>query len=208
MSYTNKGELMSEENVVVSDNQETSNETVSNQHEDYVSKKAYEEVTKDMHKFKARAKEAAAAKAEYEAKLKAIEEEKLREQENWKALSENYKTELETLKSSVNAEKQRNQEIIRKNALKQELGGNIKDQYLSLVDLNQIEINEHGLPDKDSLLEVANKFREEHGVLIQSSKGGNPTSAPASPSNLNNEPTLDKMSVEDKLNLLKSMKKS
>lgn len=199
---------MSEENVVVSDNQETSNETVSNQHEDYVSKKAYEEVTKDMHKFKARAKEAAAAKAEYEAKLKAIEEEKLREQENWKALSENYKTELETLKSSVNAEKQRNQEIIRKNALKQELGGNIKDQYLSLVDLNQIEINEHGLPDKDSLLEVANKFREEHGVLIQSSKGGNPTSAPASPSNLNNEPTLDKMSVEDKLNLLKSMKKS
>ena len=200
---------MSEENVVVGDDQNTSNEpTVSQSQEDFVSKKAYEEVTKDMHKFKARFKEASAAKAEYEAKLKAIEEEKLREQENYKALSENYKKELEELKHSVQSEKQRNNEIIRKNALKQELG-NIKDQYLSLVDLNEIEINEHGLPDKDSLLAVANKFREEHSVLIQSTKGGNPTSAPASALGLQQqEKSLENMTVEEKLKYLKSMKQS
>jgi hypothetical protein len=200
---------MSDENVTVSDGTEQpSNETtVSKSQEDFVSKKAYEEVTKDMHKFKSRYKEASAAKAEYEAKLKAIEEEKLKEQENYKALSEKYQQELEELKHSVQTEKQRNEEIIRKNALKQELGGLVKDQYLSLIDLNEIEINENGLPDKDSLLAVANKFREEHGVLIQSTKGGNPTSAPPSADGVRHqEKTLDQMSVEEKLQYLKSMK--
>ena len=52
------------------------------------------------------------------------------------------------------------------NALKSELGGSIKDTYLVHADLEGISFKDDGSVDSESLLEVANKFRQEHGQLI------------------------------------------
>jgi hypothetical protein len=154
---------MSEAKTVVSDDQSKgSTET----QEEFVARKAYEEVTNDMHKFKRQAKEAEAAKAEYEAKLRAMEEERLRENEQWKELAEKRAQELEAVQSEIKNKDERFNTAVKKAALKQELGTSVRDEYLSFADVNAIEIDENGSLNMDSLRAVANKFREEHGSLI------------------------------------------
>lgn len=174
--------------------------------EEFVSRKAYEETQRDMHKYKARAKAESAAKAEYEAQLKAIEEDRLVEAQQFKELYEKTKAEAETFKVQAEQEKSNYMTSVKKQALKQELGGNIKDVYLSHANITGIEINpETGTIDTDSLLEVANQFRNDHGVLIQKAQGGNPTALPGN--EINSAPkSLSEMSIEERQILLKTMK--
>lgn len=175
--------------------------------QDFVSKKAYEQVTKDMHKFKSRLKETEAAKAEYEAKLKALEEEKLREGEQWKELSEKYKAELDEAKQTALRLRESTITSAKRSALKAELG-DINDIYLVHADIDSIEVNEHGVPDRESLLDVANRFRKEHPILFQGSKSSNVTSfnAPINSTVQTQEKTLDQMSFAEKAQYLKSLK--
>lgn len=194
---------MSEESKVASGD-ENPQAVVAEVKEEFVSKKAYEEVTKDMHKFKSKAKEMTAAKVEYEAKLNAIKEDQLKEQEKWKELYENTKAESEKYKADSESEKAQRLTGLKRSALKQELG-NVKDVYLSHANIDSIELNEHGLVDKDTLVVVANQFREEHGALLTSSAGGNPTSAPAHAINPQ-EKSLSDMSIVERQQLLKQMK--
>lgn len=143
---------------------------------EFVTRKAYEQVTADMHRFKASAKELAAAKSEYEAKLKSIEEEKMREQNQWKELFEREKQDKEAaLKKSEN---DRNSYLttVKKSALKAELGGRVKDVYLSHANISAIEFDEHGNINQESLLKVANDFRQNHGELLGPSSSSEPTS--------------------------------
>ena len=67
---------------------ETTNQSGSAGEEkiDFVSKSAYEDVSKDMHKFKSKLRETQAYTNELESRLKALEEEKMAEQAQWKEL--------------------------------------------------------------------------------------------------------------------------
>jgi SMC interacting uncharacterized protein involved in chromosome segregation len=156
------------------------NGTEGSQSEEFVSKRAYEEVTRDMHKYKNSAKEAAAAKSEYEAKLKQLEEEKLQEQNRFKELYEREKQEREALEKKSRDKDQAYLTAVKKSALKSELGGKVKDLYLNHANLAGIEISEEGIINQESLLKVANEFRKNHGELIPVETAGDPTST-ASP---------------------------
>lgn len=200
---------MSKEQNIVSDEMDVQNVQDSSQEQDqYVARKAYEEVTTDMHKFKQRFKDAAAKLNEYEAKLKAIEEDKLKEQSRWQELYEKEKMERERAENVRRQERELYLQSVKLSALKNELGGKIRDEYLRLANIDQIEINEDGLLSSESILAVANQFRKEHPSLIPSNESaqitgqapvGNSTSVYAANKSVND------MTLEEKIALLNSM---
>ena len=196
----------SKENSVVDGTQD---QTASQPKEEkFVSKKAYEEVTSDMHKFKSKAKEVQAKLNEYEAKIKSIEEEKLKEQNRWKELYEKEQQERVRAEESRQKDKELYLESVKLSALKNELGGDIRNEYLRFADLTSISIDDSGSLSSESVKEVANKFRHEHPSLIPSKADANITSAPAAgKTNFNQEPKdLSQMSTAEKMEALAKLR--
>lgn len=154
---------------------ETQEPVVQEAKQEYVSKKAYEEVSKDMHKFKDRLKQAEAKANEFAAQLKAQEEAKMHEKEQYKELFEKREAELEQIKKEANMERERYLNSVKRAALKQEIGAQVKDEYLTFANLDSISINEDGSIDKESVREAANFFRKEHGQLIAPTENTNIT---------------------------------
>lgn len=203
---------MSEDQVNASAQQQDQSNVESASQEakdEFVRRQAYEEVSNDMHKFKQRAKEAAAKASEYEAKLKAIEEDRLKQQEEWQTLYEKERQQREELQVSVQQEKENYLRSVKLAALKSELGGKIKDIYLNHARLDEIEFDESGALSPESVTAVANKFREEHSVLIPSETNNQITNqAPMSAgTHAPKEKTLAEMSFEEKSALLKNLRK-
>lgn len=172
---------MSKDQSPISDSQkDQAVEDVSTTEEAFVAKKAYEEVRADMFKHKTRAKDAIAKANELETRLKEIEAEKLAEQERWKELYEKERNEREEANSRLMAEKQNFYKAMKMAALKSELGGKVRDEYLSLANLDAIEVGEDGMLSSESIQEVANTFRQNHPQLIPNEGSANVTGhAPA-----------------------------
>lgn len=165
----------------------------SNPKEEFVSKSAYEEVSKDMHKYKAQAKAEAAAKAELDARIKAIEESKLVEEKRFEEL---YQKEREAKEKAETALKSTNDHYIRSvkmTALMRELG-NIKPKYLTHAALDEITVHDDGSLSSESVTKVANKFRQENPELVPTQNAGNINDA--APSN-NTFTTMKTKGLED-----------
>lgn len=162
-----------------------------------VSRKAYEEVTRDMHKNKQKAKELEMALNEVKSQLKAQEEAKMHEQQQYKELFEKRDAELEQVRSEVQKERSRFARSVKVSALKQELGGKVKDQYLNFANLDAIAVNEDGTIDSESLRNVANDFRKEHGQLIPSNESADVTGHVASSSEQPKQKDVSKMTSDE-----------
>ena len=95
---------------------ETTNQSGSAGEEkiDFVSKSAYEDVSKDMHKFKSKLRETQAYTNELESRLKALEEEKMAEQAQWKELFEKRNSEFENLQNQVEERDRRYMEAVKR----------------------------------------------------------------------------------------------
>ena len=175
--------------------------------EQYVAKKAYEEVSRDMHKNKAKAREAEARSAQLEAEIKAIKEAELIKEKQFQTLYEQEKEKAASLEAARKKDNEMFLKTAKKSALKQELGGKIKDVYLNRAALNEIEVNDDGTLSSESLLTVANKFRQEFPEVIPTSENLNITGN-ASPTQIamNGPKELGEMSFEEKALLLKQIK--
>lgn len=183
---------------------EESNQTQESNN--YVPKKAYEEVSSDMHKYKSKTREAQARINELEARIKAAEESKLRENEEWKTLYEREKAEREVAEDKRNQEKELYLKSVKLSALKSELGGRVRDEYLQFADINSIELREDGSLSSESVQLVANQFRQNHPSLIDKGPSANITSpAPSSSGVLTEEKSINEMSHEEKLEMLKKI---
>lgn len=172
-------------------------------------KQAYEDVTKDMHKYKSEMRQAKAIVAEYEAKLKAIEEQKLVENERWQDLYNREKEERSALEQETRKSQERFEKAVKLSHLKSELGGKIKDAYLQFAKLNEIEIKEDGSIDPESVKRVANDFRRDHPELVPIESKARITNT-ASP-NFRQAPSdkpLSEMSFDEKAKLLQQMKEN
>lgn len=191
------------------------NEPVSNEQkseeEKYVPKKAYEGVSNDLHKFKGKYKDAEARATELEARLKSIEEEKMLEKNQYKELFEQKTEEFEALKNDVQTKEQRYIDTAKRAALKSELGS-IRNEYLAHANIAEIQLNDDGSVNNESVLAVANDFREKHAVLIPKKSETSSTSLPptseAPISELTPEQLKEKiadMSMDEKIKLLKSI---
>lgn len=176
--------------------------------EEFVRRQAYEEVNQDMHKFKSRAKDAEARAAEMEAKLKAIEEDKLKQEQKYQELYEREKKQREQEATARKKDRDLYLRGLKLAALKSELG-NVREEYLSHAAIDEIEVLENGSLSSDSIRSVANKFRQEHPSLIPTNMGGNITGY-ASPTSFNpasNKPkSLSDMSFAEKAAYLKQLK--
>jgi hypothetical protein len=117
--------------------------------------------------------------AELERQRKELEESKLKDEGNWKALLEareeklielaNQKTEYE---NKVLMFEQQFQEAAKLQALQEAIGGKFKHKsYYNLVDTDKIIVNpESGEIDQDSVKKYADSFLKEHKELIAFSK--------------------------------------
>ena len=156
-------------------------DSIDNQQEDkkeegFVSRKAYEGVSNDMHQFKSKAKEAEARANELEARLKAIEEEKMREQNQWEDLYKKRSEELENLQRENRDKELRYVKTAKKTALRMELG-EVRDEYLMHANIDAIQLNEDGSINTESLHAVANDFREKHSALLPKNASSTSTNA-------------------------------
>lgn len=183
-------------------------ETGESTEKKFVPADAYKEVSDDMHKFKNRFREAEAKAAELELKLKAIEENKLKEQQKFEELYEREKADKERLAAEREKEKELYLRSVKISALKNELGGKVNDPYLSFADIDGIELREDGTLSSESVQSVANKFRQEHPGLIAKDSSVNITGSPAAQGvqTEQREKTLDMMSTDEKVALLEKMK--
>lgn len=195
-------------NSVDSNDQSSASSESQKAKDEYVKLSSYEEVRTDMFKYKDGLKSERARANELEAKLKAIEEQKLKDQEEWQQLYEKEKHTREQLEHSVAVEKNNYLRSVKMAALKAELGGNVKDIYLNHARLDEMEFDDNGALSPESVQAVANKFREEHSVLIPSNSNNQITNqAPSNGPAPVQDRTLADMSFAEKQALLKSFKK-
>lgn len=170
-----------------------------------VSRKAYEEVTRDLHKNKQKAKELELAYNELQAQLKAQEELKMQEQEKWKELYQKRDAEIAQIKQEAKTREASFHRVAKLAALKQELGGKIKDKYLNFANIDSIIIGEDGLIEPGSLHEVANQFRTEHSDLIPKSDNMQITGHAAGNFDNFNEKPINQMSYAEKVKKLQEL---
>lgn len=174
----------------------------SNQEEpknEFVPAKAYEEVTRDMHKYKNGIKEREAQINELRAQLKAQEEAKLRENEQWQEIAKRREAELEEVKTKYTQETSSFQRAVKRTALKQELGGKIKEEYLQFANLDAIQMDEGGIVDTESLREVANEFRKQHGQLIPQEQANEITGHDTSIQEIGSQKKVSEMTSDELL---------
>lgn len=188
---------MSEENKGGSAAAAQDSNSAAEEKEAFVSRKAYEEVTRDMHKNKQKAKELEAAFNELQAQLRAQEEQKMQEQERWKELYQKREAELEQVKRQAQEQNNRYMRSVKMSALKQEIGANIRDEYLQFANLDSIALTEEGTIDPESLRTVANEFRKQHGQLLPKQENVNITGQAPSSSDVSKPVDISKLSASE-----------
>lgn len=128
-------------------------------------KVAYETYTKVL----AEAKNAKAKLKEYEAEKQSNQDNKLKEQNEWKALAESKERALLETTSKLTQLESTILESVKLNAFQRHLGGKIKDDaYYQFVDTDKIAYNpETKRVDDESVKSVVAEFVKRHSSLVE-----------------------------------------
>ncbi len=172
--------------------------------EAFVPKKAYEDVSSDMHKYKGKARELEATLTEYQAKLEAIETAKLQEQGRWEEIAKKKDEQLKLLSSERNSEKNKFVDYHKKQAVIAELGGFKKSEYASFIDVSNVEVDDNGVVISSSLEAEVDRIRTNYPEIIKGRSSGilpseAPQSTQASSSDYKNMSEADKAALRRKL---------
>lgn len=168
---------MSEENKVNTGSEDAQGSAESK--EDFVSKKAYEEIKADMFKFKTQMKEIEAERNQLKADKDAVEREKLEEQGKWKELYEKQKQKLQETEANLSSSKNQFVDFHKKQAVISKLGGLKKDDYAKFIDTNAVDVQENGKIDDSSVEAEVNRIKEQFPELIKGSDVKSFNQAPA-----------------------------
>lgn len=172
----------------------------------FVARSAYEEVSKDMHKYKSQAKDAAAKAAELEAKIKAAEEAKMQDEKRFEELYQKEKEAREKAELALRNTDEHYKKSVKMTALMRELGGNIEPKYLQHAALDEITVRDDGTLSSESVTAVANKFRQENPRLVPTQSASNLNDQAPGSSTPSATPlaTLENMTQSEKRALLAS----
>lgn len=147
--------------------------------DDFVSKKAYTDVSNDMHKYKSELKDVKAMLNQLNAEKSAGEKERLAEQGKWEDLYQKNELELNALKSERNAEQDKFVNYHKKNSVLNKIGSFKKDEYNRFIQTDKINMNEDGSIDSESLGLEVDRIRQEYPELLKASAGNKlPNDAP------------------------------
>lgn len=185
------------------ENEEVNNEEVINEEvkEEFVPKKAYEQTSADMHKFKSTAKKLEAELNRIKVELEEERKAKLEEKGEYKSLWEASEQKL----AKIEQEKaQKEKENIIKSKIQHvsdKLGGFKKPEYAKFINLDAVETDEEtGLIIESSLIKEVDRIRQNHAELINVAVTTRMPSGAAS-SGASIEKSLDDM-TESELNAL------
>lgn len=158
--------------------------------EEFVSKKTYEEVSKDMHKYKRELKEMQAKLAEFEVQKTAMEEQKLIEQNKFKELYEKKDAEL---KEHL-AQKDKAEALLIQERKKFAVNQNVKfkkSDYINFVNLNEIQLDEQGLVVQESVKKEVQRIQQQFPELLENAQVNNIPNRAAQPLNLSKKVSQD-----------------
>jgi len=191
---------MSTENAGSASTQESSGQS-ENQTNDKVSYDTYRRVLSEAKKLK----EKLSALEEEKAKT---HEQKLREQNEWKALAEAKAAEAEKLKSLYTETQEQIVNGLKYQEFEKHLGGKLKSQeYATFVPFEKIVINpETRRVDEESVKSVVAEFVKQHPVLVEFNTGARLPNEAAKAAHVGSKP-LDEMSSSEIMNELKKIGK-
>jgi hypothetical protein len=118
---------------------------------------------------------------EYETTLQQTQEQKLKEQNEWKALAEQYKAKLDQTSNVLQEQERSIVNGLKYHEFEKHLGGKLKNQdYATFVDFDRIVLNpETKKVDEDSAKAVAADFVKRHSSLVEfAGQGRLPNDAP------------------------------
>lgn len=152
---------MSDQNGV-GDPSQSSSATPELKSSDVVKYETYSRVLAEAKKLKDKVKE-------YENTLQQSQEAKLKEQNEWKALAEQYKTKLDQTSSVLQEQERSIINGLKYHEFEKHLGGKLKNKdYATFVDFDKIILNpETRQVDPDSVKAVASDFVKAHPSLVE-----------------------------------------
>lgn len=152
MSESNVGSATTSEPVVQKDDSQTGK----------VSYETYKKVLEEAKKQKELARTLAEEKAKNDEKA-------LAEQQQWKVLAEQYKTQLEQTKSVLSEQEKSIVNGLKYQEFEKHLGGRLKNKdYASFIEFEKIAINpESRTVDEESVKAVVNEFLKQHSPLVE-----------------------------------------
>ncbi len=163
MTTPNTGSAKGSENAGSDDNEEPQTVSLESHNKLLAQRKADRDRARDLQAqldtFKAAQEEAERAR--------------LAEQNQFKTIAENEKKRADTLAAQVTEMTTSRINATKRAAVKEALGGVHKDDYLKFADLSQVQMNDDGSIDPESVKAVASKFRESYPELVASKGKGN-----------------------------------
>ncbi len=134
---------------------------------DVVKYETYSRVLSEAKKLKEKVRE-------YEATLEQTKEQKLKEQNEWKALAENYKSKLDQTNSVLQEQERSIINGLKYQEFEKHLGGRLKKRdYASFVDFDKIVLNpETKSVDPESAKVAAAEFLKQYSELVELPSAG------------------------------------
>lgn len=153
---------MSDQMGVSDSTQANSVQTETRTANDVVKYETYSKVLSEAKKLKEKVKE-------YETVLQQSQEQKLKEQNEWKALAEQYKSKLDQTSHVLQEQEKSIVNGLKYHEFEKHLGGKLKDKdYATFVDFDRIILNpETKQVDEDSVKAVAADFVKKHASLVE-----------------------------------------
>ncbi len=149
--------------------------SVHSEKQDVVKYDTYSRVLAEAKKLKDKVRE-------YESVLQQTQEQKLKEQNEWKTLAEQYKSKLDQTSRTLEEQERAITNGLKFQEFEKHLGGKLKKRdYASFVDFEKIVLNpETKSVDEDSVKTVVSDFIKEHSSLVDfGSQGKLPNQAPS-----------------------------
>lgn len=152
---------MSDQNGV-SDPSQSNSVTPEQKSSDVVKYETYSRVLAEAKKLKEKVKA-------YEDTLQQTQEQKLKEQNEWKALAEQYKAKLDQTTTVLQEQERSIVNGLKYHEFEKHLGGKLKSKdYATFVDFEKIILNpETKQVDPDSVKAVAAEFIKQHPSLVE-----------------------------------------
>lgn len=152
--------------------------------------------------------------SEFESEKQRIEEEKQRQEGNWKSLVESKETRLKSIEDENKALKQEAarykktlDDAVKLNAFQNKLGGRLKkSEYLNFVDTEKIPVDpDTGLVDDKAVEHYATEFSTKYKELIAFEKAGQLPNGAAAPATALSYESWARLPLSEKKNRLKDV---
>lgn len=191
---------MSTDNAASGAPQESSGQS-ENQSNDKVSYDTYRKVLNEAKKLREAFKQV-------EEEKQRLSEQKLREQNEWKTLAEQYKAKLEETTKTLHEQETSIVNGMKYQEFEKHLGGRLKDQdYATFVPFDKIAINpETKRVDEESVKGAVADFVKKHSHLVEFQSGAKLPNEAARPGSIGVKP-IEEMSSSDIMNELRKIGK-